>query len=109
MSENDSCTSDTQRLTGKPYKYTGEHAGRYETRHEAIGEETIAARKRTKRRFDTTLTPKGYRGVIGRVYAYKTHMCEYCHETFLYEEDYEEHKTCPWWEYDEGDREEMPS
>jgi len=34
--------------TGKPYKYTAEIAGRYETRHEAIGQATIAARERAE-------------------------------------------------------------
>jgi hypothetical protein len=92
---------DTER-TGKPYKFTAEIAGRYETRHEAIGKETIAARERAERRHDTRLAPEGYRDVIGRVYAYKPHICGYCHETFLYEEGLVNHHPCPHWQDDRG-------
>lgn len=108
-SHGDEVDGEVERLTGKPYKYTGELAGRRETRHEAIGAETIACRERAKIRFQTKPTPKGYCEAISRVHAFETYICDYCRETFLYEGDYEEHKTCPWWKYDQGDREVMPS
>jgi hypothetical protein len=92
----------------KPYRYTAEYGGEYETRHEAIGQATIQARERAQTRFDTKPTPKGYIEAISRVYAFEPHICDYCHQTFLYRDDYENHKTCPWWEYHQGERDEPP-
>jgi hypothetical protein len=93
-------SADGTERTGKPYKYTAEIIGRYETRHKAIGQATIAARERAERRYDTTLTPKGYRAVISRVYAYEPYICDYCHETFLHEEELSDHHPCSHWQDD---------
>lgn len=91
----------------KPYKYTGRYGGRYDTRHEAVGKESIKARRESTRRaeihklhdrrMDATLLD-----AVSSVYAYRQYVCGYCHEPFLYEYDYEDHTPCPEYEADEA-------
>lgn len=75
----------------KPYKYTAELSGRYDTRHEAIGKATIAARERPS--WQGTVIE-----AIERVYGYEPYICDICGETFLYESKLEKHNPCPQWE-----------
>lgn len=80
------------------WKYTDQESGIYETRHEAIGEATKAARRMRKKYPDRPLpTPLE---AIQRVYAFKPFRCGYCHETFLTEAEKEDHQPCPAWEED---------
>lgn len=80
------------------WKYTNERAGIHETRHEAIGEAAIEARrlqeKYPERPVPTPLEATGY------VYAFKPFICGYCHETFLTEDEHDDHQPCPMWEKD---------
>lgn len=87
----------------KPYKFTDEFGRRYDTRHEAVGQATIGMRKQTEFRQeidpDHVGSPEERRQLImralGSVHSFKPHICGYCKETFLYDEDLEDHRPCP--------------
>lgn len=84
-------------LTGRPYKYTAEMGAPCETRHEAVGQAAIAGRKAPDLRMSVM-------DATSHVYAYEPHICDFCSETFLYEEEFEEHTPCPHYEPTEGRR-----
>lgn len=70
----------------KPYNYTAELNGRFDTRHEAIGQAANYGRVAEH------LTVMG---ATTRVYAFEPYYCGYCGETFLYEDAYDTHQPCP--------------
>lgn len=87
----------------KPYKFTDEFGRRYDTRHEAIKKASIGMRKQVEYRQeidpDYVGSPEERRRLIMRaldsVHAYEPHICGFCKETFLYEDDHREHQPCP--------------
>jgi len=88
------------------WKYTDEQSGIHETRHEAVGAAAIEARKqhecRSQIQPDRVPETPPVKEAAGRVYAFKPFICGFCHQTFLTEEEYDEHRTCPHYEPTEG-------
>ena len=82
-------------MTDDGWKFTAEHAGTFDTRHEAIGAETVAVRERLNA-YPSDLVDDTV-PLTFRVYAHKPYVCGYCGETFLTETTRDDHKPCPAW------------
>lgn len=79
------------------WKYRGKGTGVHETRHEAVGEAAIWARKDRERRVALSIG-KPSTSVLeatGMVAAFKPYICSCCLETFLTNDQYDAHKPCP--------------
>lgn len=83
------------------WKYSGRFGGTHDTRHEAIGAAAVTARVQRERRREIDGEaaedfPSPLRAV-GMVYAHPPYVCSYCTETFMTEDEYDQHDPCPLW------------